>query len=287
MRWTLEHGMMVRRFGTGPEVIWIHGLGEWSQGFDAVAAHPALAGFTHVLPDLPGYGRSPWPDGDDGDEGDEGDDDRADARAGDRADDPAGDRADDPAEGLERLADRLVAWLGNRRPALIGASMGGVLATLIAERVAVRAVIDIDGNLSLGDCTFSGKAAAYALDDFVASGFAALRAEVYEAGRTEPALRGYHAALSAASPRVFHRHARELVAMSASEQLAPRLAALRAPALFIAGVPGGICEHSRRLLDRHAVRWLGLSPAGHWVHRDQPDRFAAAAAAFLGRNHDT
>jgi pimeloyl-ACP methyl ester carboxylesterase len=299
MRWSLEHGMMVRRFGTGPEVVWIHGLGEWSQGFDAVAAHPTLAGFTHVLPDLPGYGRSPWPESEEGHDG--GTDDRADARVDDRAEVPADDRAqvrvddrvevrvddraDVPAdvrvEGLERLADRLVAWLGDRRPALIGASMGGVLATLIAERIAVRAVVDVDGNISLGDCTFSGKAAAYALDDFVASGFAALRAEVYEAGRTDGALRGYHAALSAASPRVFHRHARALVAMSESEQLASRLAVLRVPALFIAGVPGGICERSRQLLDRHGVRWIGLEPAGHWVHRDQPDGFAAAVAAFL------
>jgi esterase len=257
MRWALEHGMMVRRFGTGPEVVWIHGLGEWSQSFDAVAAHAALAGFSHVLPDLPGYGRSPWPEDEDG-------------------------RDDDWPDGLEPLADRLVAWLGDRRPALIGASMGGVLATLIAERAAVRAVVDVDGNISLGDCTFSGRAAACSLDDFVASGFAAMRAEVYEAGRTDQALRGYHAAMSAASPRVFHRHARALVAMSESEQLAPRLAALRVPALFIAGVPGGICEQSRRLLDRHGVRWIGLEPAGHWVHRDQPDGFAAAVAAFLG-----
>jgi pimeloyl-ACP methyl ester carboxylesterase len=267
MQWTLEHAMMVRRFGTGPEVVWLHGLGEWSQSFEAVAAHPALAGFSHTMPDLPGYGRSPWPERDAGDEGPDG-------------------RPDGVIEGVidgfEQLADRLVAWLGDRRPALIGASMGGVLATLIAERIAVRAVIDVDGNVSLGDCTFSGKAAAYALDDFVASGFSAMRAGVYEAGRTDPALRGYHAAMSAASPRVFHRHARELVAISASEQLAPRLAALRVPALFIAGVPGGICEHSRRLLDRHAVRWIGLEPAGHWVHRDQPDAFAATVAAFLG-----
>jgi pimeloyl-ACP methyl ester carboxylesterase len=52
--------------------------------------------------------------------------------------------------------------------------------------------------------------------------------------------------------------------------------------LFIAGVPGGICEHSRRLLARHGVRWMGLEPAGHWVHHDQPEAFAGAVAAFLG-----
>jgi len=76
--------MMVRRFGTGPELVWIHGLGEQSRSLDAVAAHPALAGLSHVLIDLPGYGRSPWPE-------------RADA--------------------LEQLADRLAGWIGDRQPA--------------------------------------------------------------------------------------------------------------------------------------------------------------------------
>jgi pimeloyl-ACP methyl ester carboxylesterase len=252
MRFSLEHAgghaMMVRRFGEGPEIVWVHGLGEWSVGFDALAAHPALAGFSHVLPDLPGYGRSPWPE---------------------------------HPEGLEPLADRLASWIGDRRPALIGHSMGGVLATLIAERIAVRAVVNVDGNLSRGDCTFSAKGAAYALDDFLAHGFATMRAGVYERGLTEPPLRGYHAAMCAASPRVFHHHALQLIALSEPETLVTRLAALRAPALFIAGVPGGICEHSRGLLDRHGVRWVGLSPAGHWVHADQAEAFVSAVAGFL------
>jgi pimeloyl-ACP methyl ester carboxylesterase len=265
MRWSIEAAghaerapapvpapaMMVRRSGSGPELVWIHGLGEQSRSLDALAAHPALAGFTHVLIDLPGYGRSPWPAGD--------------------------ARADD----LEQLADRLAGWIGDRRPALIGHSMGGVLATLIAERIAVRAVIDVEGNLSRGDCTHSALAAAYSLDDFIAHGFATMRAEVYEGGRTDVALRGYHAAMTMASPRVFHHHALQLVAMSEPETLVTRLAALRVPVLFVAGVPGGICEPSRALLDRHAVRWVGIEPAGHWVHIDQPDRFAAAVAEFL------
>src|SRR6476661_3209627 len=157
MRWSIEaaghaerapaHAMMVRRSGSGPELVWIHGLGEQSRSLDAIAAHPALAGFSHVLIDLPGYGRSPWPE------------------------------PDAAVDDLEQLADRLAGWIGDRRPALIGHSMGGVLATLIAERIAVRAVIDVDGNLSRGDCTHSALAAAYSLDDFVAHGFATMRAE--------------------------------------------------------------------------------------------------------------
>jgi pimeloyl-ACP methyl ester carboxylesterase len=256
MRWTLEpipgrsggHAMTVRRFGTGPEIVWIHGLGEQSQSLTGLAAHPAFAGFSHTLIDLPGYGRSPWPD---------------------------------EPDGLEPLAERVAAWIGDRRPIVIGHSMGGVLATLIAECVAVRAVVDVDGNLSRGDCTFSAKASAYSLDDFVDHGLSTMRAAVYEDGSIELPLRGYHAAMVLASPHAFHRHALDLVALSEPETLVTRLAALRAPALFVAGVPGGICEHSRALLDRHGLRWVGIEPAGHWVHLDQPDRFAAEVTGFL------
>jgi len=248
MRWSIEDGMMVRRSGTGPELVWLHGLGAWSATFDPIAAHPGFSGFSHVLPDLPGYGRSPWPE---------------------------------HPEDLARLADRLATWIGDRRPALIGHSLGGVLATLVAERVAVRAVIDVEGNLSRGDCTFSAVPAAYSVEDFVAFGFSAFRADVFERGRADLALRGYHAALCAASPRVFHHHAIQLVALSEPEVLAARLAALDAPALYIAGVPDGICARSRDLLDRDGVRWLAIEPAGHWVFLDQPEAFASAVAGFL------
>ncbi|HEU4727069.1 MAG TPA: alpha/beta hydrolase [Kofleriaceae bacterium] len=252
MRWTLEDGMMVRRFGAGPEIVWIHGLGEWSPLFDPIANHPAFAGFSHVLPDLPGYGRSPWPV---------------------------------HPEDLDPLADRLIAWLGawlgDARPILIGHSMGGVLAILIAERLAVTAVVNIDGNLSSGDCTFSAQAAAYSREEFLDYGFSALRADVYERGRTDVPLRGYHAAMCAASPEVYHHHAGQLIAVSDPETLAPRMAGLHAPGLFVAGVPDGVCARSRELLDRHGVRWVGLEPAGHWPHWDQPDRFASIVSDFL------
>jgi len=142
-------------------------------------------------------------------------------------------------------------------------------------------VVDVDGNLSRGDCTHSAKAAEYSVDDLVVHRFAIMRAEVYEGGRTDLALRGYHAAMTMASPHVFHHHALEFVAMSEPETLVARLAALRVPVLFVAGVPGGICERSRALLDQHRVRWVGVEPSGPWVHIDQPDRFATEVADFL------
>lgn len=246
--WAVEHDMVVRRIGEGRELVWIHGLGEQSASFDPIVAR--LPGFQHVLVDLPGYGRAPWPA---------------------------------ETESLEAVADRLAAWIGGRAPILAGHSMGGVLAQWVAERTRVAGVIDLDGNLSRGDCTFSAQAVAYSLADFTAFGFDRMRDELYKRGIANEPLRGYYAAMRASSPPVFHRHATELVEVSSTETLAGRLAALTVPVLFIAGVPGGICERSRTLLDAHRVQWLGLEPSGHWPFLDQLEACATAVAGFCQR----
>lgn len=250
-RWSVEHDMVVRRFGEGRPFVWIHGLGEQSASFDAIAAR--LPGFAHVLPDLPGYGRSAWP------------------------------ASLPPGDSLAHAANHLAAWLRECThvpPILAGHSLGGVLAQDVAERIPVAGVIDIDGNLMRGDCTFSAQAIAYTAADFAAHGFDAIRDEVYKRGIADPALRGYHAALRQACPEVFHRHATDLVALSTTETLVARLAALAAPVLFVAGVPGGICARSRELLAEHGVRWVAIEPSGHWPFIDQPAAFAAAVLAF-------
>jgi pimeloyl-ACP methyl ester carboxylesterase len=250
VKWSIEHGMSVRRVGSPAggrsgaqpadnvqEIVWIHGLGESSTSFLPIVE--MLDGFAHTLVDLPGYGRSVWPD--------------------------------EPI-GLLELADQLASWLP-KSAVVIGHSMGGVLATMIGDRAA--AIVNIDGNISRGDCTFSGKASAWSERDFVDHGLAELRARVYEDGLADPPLRGYAAAMTFASPRMFHRHARELVELSEAESLAARFAALTVPALFVAGVPRGICERSRNLLEEAGARWTGVEPAGHWVYLDQPARFAS------------
>ncbi len=246
MRWTTEHGMTVRRTGDGPELVWIHGLGEASTCFDPMLEH--LPGWTHVLPDLPGYGRSAWPA---------------------------------QVLGLEELAGQLAGWLAERSPAIVvGHSMGGVLSLLLAERGAAKAIVNVEGNLSTGDCTFSGKIAAFSREVFATGGIREIRDWVWQLGNAEAPIRGYHAAMAFACPDMLHRHAQDLVEMSAREDLAPRLARLATPALYVAGVPTGICEHSRALLAHHHVRSVALEPAGHWVYADQPARFAAELTAF-------
>jgi pimeloyl-ACP methyl ester carboxylesterase len=238
--------MAVHRSGVGEPLVWIHGLGESSVSFEPVIA--MLPGFEHTLVDLPGYGRSDWGE----------------------------------PSGLEHVADRLAGWLRERPLAtLIGHSMGGVLTVMLAERGVARRIVDVDGNLTRGDCTFSAQACAYSEAEFIEHGFAEMRAQVYERGVTELPLRSYHAAMCFASPAQFYKHACELVELSSTNTMTARLAALAVPSLFIAGVPRGICEASKLELERHRVRWLGIEPAGHWVYLDQLAMFAGTIDHFV------
>ncbi len=238
--------------GEGPLVVWLHGLGESSLCFAEISRHPALGRFRHRLVDLPGYGRSAWPT---------------------------------EAYRLTEAARALAQWLAmeGKPSVLIGHSMGGVLAQLVAELAPaqVRAVVNVDGNLSLGDCNFSGKAAAFALDTFIAQGFDTLRDAVYAGGVESAALRGYYASMRFADPRVFHRHAMDLVELSTAEDLAVRMARLIPPALYIAGSPDGASARSKELLSKTVALWQTIEPAGHWPFIDRPDDFAAVVTRFL------
>lgn len=244
-----DKGMYLRESGSsaaGSSVLWVHGLGESGLCFEAVVGHPGLRHLRHLVPDLPGYGRSPWPV---------------------------------EPENLEQLADRLGHWLEARSEApvvAVGHSMGGVLVLLLAEKWPdrVRAVVDIDGNKSPGDCTFSSQAAARSRTAFVRGDFDGLRDAIYRNGLEDEALRGYYASLRLADPRSFHLHSEELVSMAREERLAGRLAALPCPAHYIAGSPGGAAPRSLELLADAHVPVTRISPSGHWPFIDRRDEFA-------------
>jgi pimeloyl-ACP methyl ester carboxylesterase len=249
-------GLSGREWGgdrTAPTVLWIHGLGESGLCFEGVLDREELGRWHHLCVDLPGYGRSPWPE---------------------------------EPPGLIELSDQLAELVAMRigRPVVLaGHSMGGVLGLLLAERhpEQVRAFVDIDGNVSPDDCTFSRQAVAQDLAAFAAGGFDALRDRVYAAGVDAPAQRGYYASLRQAQPATFHRHSRELVQWSAEGMLAARRTVLPCPRVYIAGAPGGASETSRRQLAVAGMPVVEISPSGHWPFVDQPDRFVDVLVSFL------
>jgi len=254
---TFEAGMYLREqtvSGARGTLLFVHGLGESGLCFEALLEHQELADYHLLAPDLLGYGRSPWPTG-------------------------------DPLT-LEEHADHLATWLRVRESGpvtLVGHSMGGVLALLLAEEHPdlVAAVVDVDGNKSPGDCVFSSQALEFSREEFLAAGFDALRDRVYTRGEQEGAMRGYYASLRLADPRAFHQNSAELVALSEPRELAARLAALPVPTVYLAGVPGGASDESHALLARAGVDVRNIEPSGHWPFLDQPGFFLGELGRFL------
>jgi pimeloyl-ACP methyl ester carboxylesterase len=241
-----------------PAVVWVHGLGESGLSFERVVPRPELEPWPHLIPDLPGYGRSSW-----------------------------------PAEplSLEGHADHLAAWLAARGDGpvqVLGHSMGGVIGLLLAERhpELVRALVCVDGNISPGDCTFSGRVAGQDREGFVATGFDRLREAIAVAGAGDPALRGYHVSLCLADPLVFHRNSCELVAVSASGTLAGRIARVAIPTAYVAGLPGGACRESMEQLAAAAVPTSVVEPSGHWPFLDRPADFCGILVRLLAGGED-
>ena len=134
-RQSFEDECFVRELGSPGiplSVLWIHGLGESGLEFETTVGRPELGDYHHLIPDLPGYGRSAW---------------------------------NEPVPDFDGLVDRLAFWLegrGGSPVVVVGHSMGGVLGLLLAERhpEKVRALVNVEGNISYDDCTYSGPAAA-------------------------------------------------------------------------------------------------------------------------------
>lgn len=235
-----------------PSLLYIHGLGESSLCFEGLLGSPRLAGYHQVAPDLFGYGRSPRPSTE--------------------------FSLRDHAASLHRL----IGELGLEKVVLLGHSMGGVIAAelipLLGERAA--AFLNIEGNVSLEDCTYSSQVAAMPYETFLSSGRAAFLERLEDTVRkADPAseapavLTSYLKSIAMADPRVFYRNSCDLVEASRPETIPARLAALNLPQLYIYGSPRGTGAHSRSLLQNADIRLCEIGSAGHWPFLDQPDSF--------------
>lgn len=253
---SFEAGTYVRRVGPTDApgtLLYVHGLGESGHSFEPLLVHPALAAWRQLAPDLPGHGRSLWPD---------------------------------PPLTFSGCVDALAAWLAGAAAGpvvVLGHSMGGVLAQLLAERhpERVRGLVNVEGNISAADCIYSARIAGLSLPELLAGGFDRLLAEVYEGGVAEAPLRTYFTSLSLADPRALHRNARELVELSEEERLAGRMGALGQPSVYLLGSPRGTGAHSQGLLRAAGVAVRAIEGAGHWVYLDQPEAFVGELTSFL------
>ena len=238
-------------------VLYIHGLGESGLCYERLMADSRLAAWRHEAVDLAGYGKSGWTEA---------------------------------PLSLSEHATGLAAWVEQHLGGplvIVGHSMGGVIGTFLCERLGekVHGFINVEGNISSADCGYSGQALKFDLAEWLDRGFDEVLDAIYaHDGESVEVRRAYGASILMCDPRAYHRNSEDLVAISRSETLAQRLAAIAAPKLYVHGVPRGICQRSLELLANHGVACVavgGADGAGHWPFLDQHDSFVEAMVAFL------
>ncbi len=241
-------------------MIWIHGLGESGRCFQHLPQAPRLASWRHWIPDLRGYGKSPWPH---------------------------------RPLNLSDHAEQLIQWLAHRalQPPvlLIGHSMGGVIGELILRQEPGLAAgfVNIEGNISAADCTTSRDVTELSDAALASDGLAGILEQLYQAGIQDLAKRGYFASLSMCDLATLRLNSQELVELSTAESLAAPLADLDLPVLYLLGDPGGAGQRTRQLLDLAGVQWRAIGGAGHWPFIDQPQIFVDLLADFADRFIDS
>jgi pimeloyl-ACP methyl ester carboxylesterase len=241
--------------GSGPDVILIPGLTSgrdvWT---DTVAAVP---GYRYHLIQVAGFGGEPPRDNGRG-------------------------AIIDPLAG--QLA-RYIETRGLRRPALVGHSMGGTLAMMVAlrrpelaGRVMVVDMLPQPAGLYGGTASGWGALARSLGAMMDSSGGRQLFANLM--GAFSPPGR-----VTGSDPHVVGRAMSELTEVD----LGPELRRLRGPLTVVYASPGA---QASAVMDRQfatayanarGARLVRIDGSGHMVMRDQPQRFAAAMRRFLAR----
>jgi len=252
-----ESGLWVRRVAarSAGRILYIHGLGESGLCFDRLLQERPLPGWEQVVPDLPGYGRSEW--------------------------------TSSPST-LEELADLLLPFLATdgRPNVLVGHSMGGVIGQVMCEKAgaSISGFVNVEGNLTLDDCTFSGPTSQQSLDDFLSRGFDELKTGILQGAIVERALRTYAAGMHFCDPRAFYLNSRELVQLSSENSLLDRMEALPQPRLYVIGLRGRSQFNSVGRLRQSSVPSVEFPDSGHWPFIDETKAFARVMDGFLLEN---
>lgn len=239
--------------GRGPDVILIPGLTASSDMWKATVA--AVPGYRYHLVQVNGF---------------------AGTRAGGNSSGPV----------VEPVASEIARYIFARKleaPALIGHSMGGTLAMMVASRHPARVgrvmVVDM---LPRPDGLFGGGLSGLGpLAEQLASSLEGRRLLGSLVGRF-----GADTPDKASDPDVVARATRDLGRTDLSSDL-PRIAAPMT-VLFATPAPSGTPEHMRVVQDYRAAyagartaRLRPVAQSGHMIMYDQPKRFAAEVKAFL------
>ncbi len=260
--------LSVEVIGSGPDVILVPGFASSREVWRAEAERLMATHRVHMV-QLAGFAGEPWSHGD--------------------------------GTFVQPVADELARYIreaGLERPAVIGHSMGGMTAVLLAQRhpELVGRVMSVD-SLPFFSAMFGPQVTAESARPFAdqaAAGFLTADAASFRAQQTQtavglardPATRAAMVEWSMASDRQAMASAiREVM----TTDLRPGLAAMTTPVWAVyasdadGGAPAAMADAvwTREYASLPAVRMLRVDDSRHFIMADQPEQFAAIVDQFL------
>jgi pimeloyl-ACP methyl ester carboxylesterase len=243
-----------RHHGPSPPILFLHGFGSTKEDYADVALHPQLAGRPYFAYDAPGCGQS-------------------------------------ACEDLARLSipflvETVRAMLrhgGIERFHLVGHSMGGLTALVLADQEPERVLsfIDIEGNLAPEDCFLSRQVITHPAQD--EDGFLdglidrTRRAPAYSSALYAAGLR--HKVHAGAVRPIFT----SMVELSDHGDLMPKFLGLPCPRMYMHGEQNTSLSYLGELA-ANGIEVAEISHSGHFPMYSNPVAMWARIARFIGEH---
>jgi pimeloyl-ACP methyl ester carboxylesterase len=238
------------RPGSGPAILYIHGLGCSKADFMEMAEAPELRSFRLLSADHPGCGDSPYDE-------------------------------EHPLniDGLVDLIENFVNNLELGPFLLVGGSLGGLIGLLYAERNLNRITgfVNVEGNLAPEDCMFSRNVIPHPYRHFEKIIFPQIKKAISQ--RRGRGFAQHLTVLEKASPRAYYDYAFQTVEYSDQGNLLERFLGLPVPRWFLYGSENRHLSYLARLR-RSNCAVLEIPNANHFLFYDAPNHYAKALASF-------
>jgi pimeloyl-ACP methyl ester carboxylesterase len=236
------------RGGDGPAILFLHGFGGTKEDYADAALHPALAGRPLIAYDAPGCGET-----------------------------TGGDLSAVSIPFLVATAEAVLATLGIDRVHVVGHSMGGLTALLLADQdpTRVASFVDIEGNVAPEDCFLSRQIVSHPHSD-PADFLTEFTDRVWHSGEHSAALYASglaHKVRAEAVRPIFD----SMVDLSDHGDLLQRFLALSFPRMFVYGEQNRALSYLPTLAEG-GVELAEIRHSGHWpMYSNAPEMWSRIA----------
>ncbi|PIR21334.1 MAG: hypothetical protein COV45_00900 [Deltaproteobacteria bacterium CG11_big_fil_rev_8_21_14_0_20_47_16] len=231
------------------DVWFLHGIGESGLSFIEAFESPLAKSFNLYVPDMPGFGASPYPDS-----------------------------HPDQKQTADMMDDVIRSVSGDRPVYLVGHSQGGLVGTWLCQKLGdqVKGYVNVEGNLTSADVVFSGEMARQPTPEACKT-HVIQYLQIHAQGES---YWRYYASIRFAFPDALLTWARAGLAFTGDTKSGEEYAALPVRKLFVGGIKSR-GEKTSEFIKSHKLNFYGFENSGHWPMIDATDVFYNKVLNFI------